>query len=255
MGHGGRISWGRLILGGLLALVVAASLAVLIGPLILMQVYGGSNYRVVSDAMTPALLPGDWVLAKALTPGQAPPRGAIVVYEDPQNAGQDQVMRVMGLPGESIQMRGGALYVNGRRATMERLEDRVIRRWPPGRQLDMPLCLNNPVEINGECRQERWRETLTDGTSEVVLNSRSRIGVAIPAARNDGDNTPIFRVPGGEVFMLGDNRDRAVDSRFPPHGMVPIHKLRYRVWMIHTSLDRSARFLTPRWDRFFREVQ
>ncbi len=255
MGHGGRISWGRLILGGLLALVVAATLAVLIGPLILMQVYGGSNYRIMSDAMAPALLPGDWVLAEALFPGQVPPRGTIVLYEHPKNRGEDTVMRVMGLPGERIQMRGGALYINGRRATMERLEDRVIRRRPPGRRLPMPRCINDPVKIDGECHQELWRETLADGTSEIVLNTQRRIGVAIPAARKNGDDTAIYKVPGGEVFVLGDNRDRAIDSRFPRHGMVPIHKLQYRVWMIHTSLDRSARFLTPRWERFFKRVE
>jgi signal peptidase I len=255
MGHGGRISWGRLILGGTLGLAVATALAVLIGPLIAMQIYGGGNYRIMSDAMAPALLPGDWVLAEALLHGQVPPRGAIVVYENPQDRGEYELMRVMGLPGESIQMRGGALYINSRRAGMERLEDRVISRRSPAPRMPMPLCINDPVEVHGECRQELWRETLADGTSGIVLNAQRKIGLAIPAGSANGDDTKIFRVPNDAVFVLGDNRDSAIDSRFQNHGAVPIHKLKYRVWMIHTSLDRSARYITPRWDRFFRKVQ
>ena len=255
MGHGGRISWGRLILGGTLGLAIAAVLVVLIGPLIVTKVKGGSNYRIVSAEMAPALLAGDWVLAEALLQGQAPPRGAIVVYDHPKERGVERVMRVVGLPGEMIQLRGGALYINGSRARMERLEDLVISRRPPGRHMAMPLCINDPVALNGECHQELWRETLAHGVSEIVMNTRRKIGVAIPSAGANGDNTGIFRVPNGEVFLVGDNRDIALDSRSTRHGMVPIHKLKYRVWMIHTSLDRSARFLTPRFERFFLRVE
>ena len=255
MGHGGRISWGRLILGGTLGLGIATALAVLIGPLVAMQIYGGSNYRIMSDAMAPALLPGDWVLAEALFQGQVPPRGTIVVYEHPQNRGEHRLLRVMGLPGESIQMRGGALYINSRRAKMERLEDRVIRRRSPAPRMPMPLCINAPVEVHGECHQEIWRETLADGTSGIVLNTQRKIGLAVPASHANGDDTGIIRVPKDEVFVIGDNRDSAIDSRFTKHGLVPIHKLKYRVWMIHTSLDRSERFITPRWDRFFKRIE
>ncbi len=255
MGHGGRISWSRLILGGLLALAIAAALLTLIGPLVAMRFAGGGNTQIQNDAMAPVLLTGDWVLAKALTPGQVPPRGTVVIYEHPQRRGEEYVMRVMGLPGERIQMRGGALYIDGQRAGLERLEDRVIRKRPPGRRMRMPLCINDPVRVDGECRQERWRETLADGTSGIILNTRRKIGVAALSGPDTADDTGLFKVPGDQVFVIGDQRDSALDSRDKRHGLVPIHNLRYRVWMIHTSLDRSARFLTPRWDRFFREVQ
>ncbi len=255
MGHGGRISWVRLILGGLLALAIATALLVLIGPLVAMRLAGGDNMQIRNDAMAPVLLPGDWVLAEELIPGQAPARGTMVVYEHPRKPGESYIMRVMGLPGERIQMRGGALYINGRRAGLERLEDRVIRKRPPGRRAPMPLCINDPVKVDGDCRQERWRETLADGTSGVILNTRRKIGVAALSGPDNADNTGMFVVPGDQVFVIGDNRDIAIDSRYQQHGMVPIRKLRHRVWMIHTSLDRSARFLSPRWDRFFSEVQ
>ncbi|MFQ5565088.1 MAG: signal peptidase I [Paracoccaceae bacterium] len=255
MGHGGRISWGRLILGGLLALVVAAALLVLIGPLIAVRLNGGDNMQIRDAGMAPVLVPGDWVLAQALTPGQVPSRGTIVIYEHPQWRGEEHVMRVMGLPGERIQMRGGALYVDGKRAGMERLEDRVIPKRPPGRRADMPLCINDPVRVDGECRQERWRETLADGTETVVLNTRGRVGVAALSGPASGDDTGVFVVPDDQVFVIGDNRDAALDSRDQSHGLVPLHLLRHEVWMIHTSVDRSARFFSPRWDRFFREVE
>lgn len=252
MGHGERISWGRLILGGLLGLLVAAALVALIGPLIAAQVSGGSNFRIRSEAMAPTLSPGDWVLAEPLFPGAVPARGTIVAYDNPRNRGGNSILRVVGLPGENVQMRGGALYINSVRADMERLDDRVIarKRQGPGR----PLCVNDPAGNGGECRQERWRETLPDGTSQIVLNTRKKIGVAVPANRDNLNDTVNYRVPMDEVFLLGDNRDGAIDSRFAAHGTVPVHKLRYKVWMIHTSLDNTARFLSPRWDRFFREV-
>jgi signal peptidase I len=254
MGHGGRISWSRLILGGLLALVIATALLALIGPLVAMRLTGGGNMQIRDDAMAPVLLPGDWVLAKALPAGRPPPRGTIVIYEHPQNRGENRIMRVMGLPGERIQMRGGALYIDGKRARLEQLEDRVIRKRPPGRRMRMPLCINDPVKVDGGCRQERWRETLADGTSTIILNTQHKIGVATLSGPDNADNTGLIVVPGDRVFVIGDNRDIALDSRDRRHGLVPIHDLRYRVWMIHTSLDRTARFLTPRWDRFFREV-
>ena len=255
MGQGGRISWGRLILGGMLGFAIAAALVVLIGPLIAMRITGGGNMQIRNAAMAPALLPGDWVLAKGLPPGQVPPRGAVVIYEHPLGRGEEFLMRVMGLPGERIQMRGGALYVDGKRARMERLDDRVIRKWPPGRRAQMPLCINDPVNIGGECRQERWRETLADGTSGIILNTRRKIGVAVLSGSDNSDDTGLIVVPGDQVFVIGDNRDAALDSRERRHGLVPVHMLRQRVWMIHTSLDRSARITTPRWERFFLEVQ
>ena len=250
-----RIPWVVLILGAGLGLVVAAAVAALVGPLALSQINGGSSYRVRDSAMAPVLQPGDWVLAEALEPGQAPPRGTIVAYYVPRTRGTEQIGRVIGLPGESVQMRGGAVYINGRRAQMEQLEDRVIPRRKPARGLPAPDCMN-PRDVDpGLCHQEVWRETFADGTSTLVLNTSNKIGLSLQSSGRVRDDTQVVRVPYGQVFLLGDNRDLANDSRMALHGTVPIEDLRYRIWLIHTSLDRSARFLTPRWERFFLRVE
>ncbi len=255
MGDGGRIAWGRLILGAILAMAMASVLMILIGPLAFTLATGGNNLKIQNDFMAPALEPGDWVLARALLPGQVPPRGSIVIYEVPRERSMMAALRVVGLPGDRIQMRGGALYINGRRAEMEQLEDRVVTKRPPGRRAAMPVCINDPVRVDGDCHQERWRETLADTPSTIVLNTKRKIGLALFSGNSGGDDTVAFVVPGDRVFLLGDNRDAALDSRSARHGMVPIHKLRYRVYMIHTSLNLTARFFSPRWDRFFREVK
>ena len=255
MGDGGRIPWGRLMLGLVFGLGVAAAIVVLIGPLVAMSVAGGSHYQIRDESMAPALVTGDWVLAEKLYPGEVPERGDIVVYEPPGTRSEDRILRVVGLPGERVQMRGGALYIDGERAGMERVRERTVDKRPPARRVSVPLCLNDPVEIGGACRQEVWRETLPDGTTHLVLNSRHEVGVAKLSGRRGGDDTKPFRVPEGRVFLMGDNRDQAEDSRGRREGAVPLDRVTYRVWMIHTSLDRSSRFFRPRWERFFRPVE
>jgi len=263
MAPGHRIPWSRLVLGGLLALSVAAVLMTLVGPLLAVRVLGGGDYQIRDEAMAPVLLTGDWVLAEPLERDAVPQRGTIVVYRSPVDPGGILVSRVIGLPGETVQMRGGAVYVDGRRAEMEPMPDRVIRKRPPARRSSLPVCVNEPVEINGACHQEMWRETLPDGTTTLVLNTRNKMGLAkltntpvrTGQAPVGGDDTPLVRVPGNAVFVLGDNRDHSLDSRVSQHGTVPVRDLLHRVWLVHSSLDKSSRFFRPRWDRFFRKVR
>ncbi len=154
---GQGISWVRVILGGMLGLAIATVLLALVGPLVAIRIYGGSHYQIVDSAMSPALLTGDWVLAEPLDPGAVPPRGTIVAYEHPKMRDVSMVMRVIGLPGETVQMRGGAVYIDGQRVGMEHLEDHVIANRPPARRAPWPKCVNEPVEIDGACHQELWR--------------------------------------------------------------------------------------------------
>jgi signal peptidase I len=111
------------------------------------------------------------------------------------------------------------------------------------------------VPLDGDCRQEIWLETLPDGTTQRVINSHGTMGKAKLGALGGPDDTGLVLVPKGHVFVMSDNRDHAIDSRNPRHGLVPLEDVRYRVWLIHTSLDRTSRFFRPRWERFFRKVE
>jgi len=249
------IPWSRVILGGALALGISTVLLALVGPLIVIRLFGGDHYQITGDAMAPTLLTGDWVLAEALETDGLPPRGTVVAYKDPAAPGLELVMRIIGLPGDTVQMRGGVVFLNGERAKMEQIGDRVISNRPPARHAAWPKCMNEPVAIDGECHQELWRETLPGGTTELILNSRGKIGLAQFSGGDGLDDTQLFIVPKNAVFVMGDNRDISADSRSPGHGMVPIGSLRHKVWMVHSSLDRSSRFFRPRFDRFFTTVR
>ncbi len=252
MPGGGHIAWVRLILGTFLALLMLSAAVLLVGPVIYTYAAGGMSLRIRDDGMAPSLLPGDWVLARPLTPGAPPRRGSLVIYRLPAHPVRERVGRVVALPGERVQMRGGVLYVNGRRAAMERAGARHVRKTAASRIDPVPACINDLVPPGGPCRQEIWRETLPDGPTALVLNSHGSIGVIRPPGAGDADNTRPVVVPSGHVWILGDNRDNVEDSR--SHGPVPLDHLEGRLWLIDSSLVRAGRFFRPRWERFLRRL-
>jgi signal peptidase I len=131
--------------------------------------------------------------------GHAPERGDIVVFRPPAEPDRDFVKRVVGLPGDRIQMIDGVLNINGEAVKIE------------------PLGLTDLVEPDGfTSKIETWRESLPNGVSYQVFN------------RIEGgelDNTREFVVPEGAYFMMGDDRDNSQDSRTPFIGMVPFDNL------------------------------
>jgi signal peptidase I len=183
--------------------------------------------------------------------GAMPERGDIVVFRHPTN-GADYIKRVVGLPGDRIQMRGGVLYINDEAAPQEPAGQftEVYERQGSGGQY--PRCENAPVGEGGQCTKSRFVETLPGGVQHIILNIEDRGFV---------DNTPVFTVPEGHFFFVGDNRDNSIDSRVPQNaggvGMVPFDHLIGRADMvIFSSAGRSMlAFWTWRSDRFFHWLQ
>jgi signal peptidase I len=169
-----------------------------------------------------------------------PKRGDVVVFRHPTED-SDLIKRVIGLPGDTVELRGGELILNGRRLPREDL--------PP---YQLPMSPNTPCRVvppatpfvasagdQSFCVLPAYRETLPGGPSYTVLDQ-----VASAA-----DDFGAVRVPPGHVFLMGDNRDDSLDSRFPQSvggiGMVPVENLIGRATFTFWSTDGSASYWKP----------
>ncbi len=179
-----------------------------------------------------------------------PERGDVVVFRHP-TTGADFIKRLIGLPGDKVQMKAGVLYLNGEMVpqTPAGTFDEVFE--PQGSQRSLPRCANAPVGQGGLCQNERFVETLPNGVAHDVLNTDM----------NAADNTPVYTVPDGHYFVMGDNRDNSMDSRFSQDvggvGMLPAEYLIGRAdRILFSSAGRSLFFFwTWRADRFFKAVE
>ncbi|HKL65380.1 MAG TPA: signal peptidase I [Roseovarius sp.] len=182
--------------------------------------------------------------------GSEPARGDIIVFRHPVD-GTDFIKRLVGLPGDRIQMRGGVLHINGAAVEIEPAGEFVEEFSPQGPMRIRPRCSNGVVGIGADCIKQRYTETLPDGTSHAILD----IGP------QRADNTGVFTVPEGHYFFMGDNRDNSTDSRFPQAvggvGFVPYENLIGRAnRVIFSSAGRSMLFFwTWRGDRFFEGLE
>ena len=208
-------------------------------------------YNIPSGSMKPTLLVGDYLFVSKLSYGYGPhsfdfhvslfgvdlidfgplpfkgrifasqpERGDIVVFKLPSNPRIDYIKRVIGLPGDRIQVKDGELYINGKKVKRERLPDEVVTDGP---YAGMHI--------------RRYREILPNGRSYIIRDI-FRDGPA--------DNTQEYVVPPGHYFMMGDNRDNSTDSRFLDHvGYVPYENLVGEAKIIFFSHDEYASLLKP----------
>jgi signal peptidase I len=223
--------------------------------------------------MLPRLLVGDYLFVAKwpygysrhslpwsipLIPGRIlarqPARGDVVVFKNPADNRTDYIKRVIGLPGDLVQMKGGQLFLNGDAVPKARIADFLDPVSPNSPCKPFPgsrITAEREPDGSLACRYPRYRETLPGGRSYEVLD----IGTFPP------DDTPVFVVPEGQYFLMGDNRDRSADSRFPAEvgggiGFVPEENLVGRALFTFFSTDGSAEWLEPwtwptaaRWSR------
>ena len=183
--------------------------------------------------------------------GSEPERGDVVVFRHPVN-GTDFIKRLIGLPGDTIQMKNGVLFINGVEAPQEPAGVFEEINEPQGPMRSRPRCENGAVGDGGICTRSRFIETLPEGQTHNVLNIDTNGG---------GDNTDVFTVPEGHYFFMGDNRDNSMDSRFNQRaggvGFVPAENLIGRAdRVIFSSAGaRMLYFWTWRSDRFFKAIE
>lgn len=174
--------------------------------------------------------------------GALPARGDVVVFRYPGPRAEDLVKRVIGLPGDTIEVRGGGVILNGAPLPRERQADFAMNVSPNSPCRGAPASVRQQTGPDGEtlCLYPRFSETLPDGRSYDVLDQ---------APDSPADNFGPVRVPDGHVFVMGDNRDDSLDSRFPTAvggvGLLPVENIIGRVLVTFWSTDGSSSWIEP----------
>ena len=170
-----------------------------------------------------------------------PKRGDVVVFRHPAED-SDLIKRVIGLPGDIVEVRGGELYLNGQAVKREKLPPVAVRISDNSPCRGAPGAVPVVAAAHGyqNCLYAAYRETLPGGPSYITFDQLS-----------DGpaDDFAAVDVPAGHVFLMGDNRDDSLDSRFAPAeggiGMVPVENLVGRAMVTFWSTDGSASWVKP----------
>jgi len=187
-------------------------------------------FNIPSGSMKPTLLVGDYLFVSKFSYGYSrysiplglplfknrillsePKRGDIAVFKLPSDNSTNYIKRVIGLPGDEIQVIDGALYINNKEVLRERVSD-----------------YNSKDRYGNELKIAQFKETLPNGISYFTFDSNFD---------SIADNTPMYKVSPGHYFMMGDNRDDSADSRFAQVGQVPLVNFVGKAEILFFSLD------------------
>ncbi len=211
-------------------------------------------FSIPSGSMIPNLLVGDYLFVSKYTYGYSsrsslfgllpisgrvlfdePKRGDIIVFKLPRDNRTDYIKRLVGLPGDTVQVRDGLLYING---------VAVDRRKMAGFEAE-----NN---LKPSPNATDYMETFPEGTQHIIREE----GDDYPL-----DNTDVFTIPPGHYFAMGDNRDNSQDSRTPLVQFIPADNLVGKARVIFFSLEEGRHFwefwawpTAIRWDRLFKKI-
>jgi len=217
-------------------------------------------FNIPSGSMLPTLYIGDYLLVAKWPYGYSrysfpfdfpsfsgrrlsklPNRGDVVVFRHP-NGREDLIKRVIALPGDMIAVRDGRVILNGHPLPLQELPAVAVpvTANSPCKVVPPAFPVVVPVRGHAFCRYRAYRETLPGGTSYTVLDQ---------VQHGPGDDFGPVRLPAGRLFLMGDNRDDSLDSRFPTFeggvGMVSLDHLIGRALVTFWSTDGSASFVKP----------
>ncbi len=202
------------------------------------RVFAYEPFNIPSGSMKPTLLVGDYLFVSKFSYGysrfslpwglpliddrilaSAPKRGDVLVFKFPPDNSTDYIKRVIGLPGDRVQIISGILHINGKAVPRRKIGPNVV------------------VKESGHIqRVVEYVETLPNGVEHRIFE----VSDSYPGA----DNTKKFTVPPGHYFMMGDNRDNSSDSRFGV-GFVPFRNLIGRAEFLFFSHEASAKLIKP----------
>jgi signal peptidase I len=198
-------------------------------------------FTIPSASMEPTLLEGDYIIVSKFSYGfsryslpisppishgrlfmREPNRGDIIVFKLPRDPHMDYIKRLIGLPGDTVQVRHGTVFIN----------NQPIPQKPSG---------SSSIDIGGfQQTAEKLDETMSNGKTYTTY----QVNPDDPA-----ENTDPFVVPKGEYFFMGDNRDNSLDSRFSPDndgvGFVPAENLEGKAELILLSWGKGASLFKP----------